>query len=187
VICSVKSAIEQLNNGTLPCPEGLCVVHSASSFASFILFRPDKREQANAFGKEANKEALSTAPLQSPLSAFGVAASTQSPSFVASGMTSGSPVPTCRTVRRDQDASWVGSSSNLKDGESTPKAQVCRWGSASPLQSSPSLANRSPRTLVRGASGTPSRLFTGPASPTKVETSMSVLTTLKSTGQLDVQ
>lgn len=38
-ITSVHAAVEQLNNGTVPCPEGFCIVYSASSTTHYILYK----------------------------------------------------------------------------------------------------------------------------------------------------
>jgi len=45
-VTSVASAVEKLNNGTVSCPEGLCLAYSVSSGSNFLLYRQDKRDLA---------------------------------------------------------------------------------------------------------------------------------------------
>jgi len=51
---SVHTAIKQLNDGLISCPEGFCVVYSASSQAFYLIYRNGFREKALACLREAD-------------------------------------------------------------------------------------------------------------------------------------
>eukprot|EP00419_Tripos_fusus_P053996 CAMPEP_0172800968 /NCGR_PEP_ID=MMETSP1075-20121228/2891_1 /TAXON_ID=2916 /ORGANISM="Ceratium fusus, Strain PA161109" /LENGTH=1188 /DNA_ID=CAMNT_0013638941 /DNA_START=73 /DNA_END=3640 /DNA_ORIENTATION=+ len=68
VTCSVKNAVEQLNRGMLHCPEGMCLVYSASSTCYFLVYRYDKRDVANTINcSRANKESFAALTKDLPL------------------------------------------------------------------------------------------------------------------------
>jgi len=63
VFTSVSQAVEHLNYGTLACPEGICVVFSASSRAYYLLFRPELRDFAYSRFKMPDEEPQDIAAL----------------------------------------------------------------------------------------------------------------------------
>uniref|UniRef100_A0A7S1S0D7 Protein kinase domain-containing protein n=1 Tax=Alexandrium catenella TaxID=2925 RepID=A0A7S1S0D7_ALECA len=113
-LSSVKSAIEQLNRGTLQCQEGLCVVYSASSLGYFLLYRQDKREVAMALAasRPSTKDAA-------PRALNGSIAAVMTPQ--------GLQLPLGETVRGLQPLAF--------------EASTC-WSSGSPMNHSPSLTSR---------------------------------------------
>jgi len=171
-LCSVKSAIDQLNKGTLHCPEGLCVVYSASSLAYFLLFRNDKRDAVHAQFRKAGKELLLPLPLPQQGALVPAAPSAQQPPPPEE------PFRTAHEMEASLMSSPVQKSASRPDHSPqalrSPQGSVrfC-WTTGSPLHHSPSLTSRtgrgrlstpsrSPGTLLQT---TPSRLFTAPGSP----------------------
>uniref|UniRef100_A0A7S4RAK6 J domain-containing protein n=1 Tax=Alexandrium monilatum TaxID=311494 RepID=A0A7S4RAK6_9DINO len=63
VASSVTSAVERLNRGSLPCPEGYCVVYSASSGGYYLLFRNDKRSEALTCLSQRHRDSQAPPPL----------------------------------------------------------------------------------------------------------------------------
>jgi serine/threonine protein kinase len=60
-ITSVSMAVEHLNYGMLSCPEGFCIVWSASNRFYYILFRPELKDFAYSKFKSRDEESLDAA------------------------------------------------------------------------------------------------------------------------------
>eukprot|EP00931_Biecheleriopsis_adriatica_P007036 TRINITY_DN10835_c0_g2_i1.p1 TRINITY_DN10835_c0_g2~~TRINITY_DN10835_c0_g2_i1.p1 ORF type:complete len:1063 (+),score=147.36 TRINITY_DN10835_c0_g2_i1:105-3293(+) len=141
---SVKQAIEKLNKGSLQCPEGLCVVYSASSDANFLLYRADRQDAAASIAEQ-----LARSPNRPGEK---VATLVQAPSFVASP-------PRVPQDDKGSAMSVPSPQSGSVDQTSVPRVSASRGK----LQRSPSLGNRPAGFTAR--TGSPSLQSTPSKSP----------------------
>lgn len=141
---SVKQAVDQLNKGTLQCPDGLCVVYSASSGANYLLYRADQQEAATILAEQLPKSSGREAP-----SGAAQATSLQAPSFVA-----GAPSlpPASASTKPEQSSPMAAKTAAVAAAVATATAAVAavvqeRAGTAEP---EPSPASHSTPARVPG-------------------------------------
>eukprot|EP00931_Biecheleriopsis_adriatica_P007035 TRINITY_DN10835_c0_g1_i1.p1 TRINITY_DN10835_c0_g1~~TRINITY_DN10835_c0_g1_i1.p1 ORF type:complete len:1066 (+),score=139.17 TRINITY_DN10835_c0_g1_i1:36-3233(+) len=138
---SVKQAIERLNKGVLQCPEGLCVIYSASSNANFLLYRADKQDAAATIAEQLGGSLNRCGEMVDTLA--------QAPSFVA----------TPPRVLQDGKGSAPSPQSGSVDQTGVPRVSASRER----LHRSPSLGNRPTGFAAR--TGSPSLQLTPTKSP----------------------
>jgi len=137
---SVKHAIEQLNKGTLQCPEGLIVVYSASSGVNYLLYRSDQQEAVSAIAEQLSRSPTNNGFQVQPVAE---ATPTRQQQLISSVDTNGSAGPVPLSKRGGESES------------SSPQRPV----SSSILHRSPSLSNRTTSFSARtnGTTSSPAK------------------------------
>jgi len=158
LVRSVSGAVEQLNKGAVRCPEGLCVVYSASSRAYFLLYRCDMRELAVARAKKSEEGGARVAesahaPEQSHQQQTASAASPESCEG-ASGSAGGGAGGVVPMLRKPLASSATGASAAAGGGVASPKCSSPKGdrsigGGGSPLSKGCSRRMRSTGNVRR--------------------------------------
>jgi len=144
---SVKHAVEQLNCGALRCPEGHCMVYSASSDTYFLLYRLDRQEAVMAkYGRGAPEE--SDAFEASPSSRRRDPRPAHSPLASSRGMASKPASPKCgqsaNASRWSLPLAMRGAQTQ-RQGPASPASSNRR---VSPMQPPPQLQPQQPQAQI---------------------------------------